>query len=264
MTVTMLANHEPPEVLVAQGARVGEQPLEPHRGRLGHPSSEDPRPDRPGAPGGSSAGGEVDGSSRCLRCWSGRAHGGRRPRGGLVSEKPNILIIWGDDIGISNLSCYSDGLMGYRTPNIDRIAAEGVAVHRLLRRAELHGRAGGVHHRAEPLPDRPDQGRHAGCRHRPARRGPDHRHGAEVARLRDRAVRQEPLRRPRRVPARPCTASTSSSATSTTSTPRRSPSSTTTRPRRSSRTSGRTSARAASSTPGRTATAPSASRTPGR
>ncbi len=41
-------------------------------------------------------------------------------------EKPNILVIWGDDIGISNLSCYSDGLMGYRTPNIDRIAAEGV------------------------------------------------------------------------------------------------------------------------------------------
>jgi arylsulfatase A-like enzyme len=42
-----------------------------------------------------------------------------------MSDKPNILIIWGDDIGISNLSCYSDGLMGYRTPNIDRIAAEG-------------------------------------------------------------------------------------------------------------------------------------------
>ena len=40
--------------------------------------------------------------------------------------KPNILVIWGDDIGITNLSCYSDGLMGYRTPNIDRIAAEGM------------------------------------------------------------------------------------------------------------------------------------------
>ena len=43
-----------------------------------------------------------------------------------MPEKPNILIIWGDDIGITNLSCYSEGLMGYRTPNIDRIAAEGV------------------------------------------------------------------------------------------------------------------------------------------
>jgi arylsulfatase A-like enzyme len=37
-------------------------------------------------------------------------------------DKPNILVICGDDIGITNLSCYSDGLMGYRTPNIDRIA----------------------------------------------------------------------------------------------------------------------------------------------
>jgi arylsulfatase A-like enzyme len=41
-------------------------------------------------------------------------------------KRPNILVIWGDDIGITNLSCYSDGLMGYRTPNIDRIAEEGM------------------------------------------------------------------------------------------------------------------------------------------
>src|SRR5689334_22197757 len=43
-----------------------------------------------------------------------------------ASAKPNIVVIWGDDIGITNLSCYSDGLMGYRTPNIDRIAQEGM------------------------------------------------------------------------------------------------------------------------------------------
>jgi arylsulfatase len=42
------------------------------------------------------------------------------------TDQPNILVIWGDDIGISNLSCYTDGLMGYRTPNIDRIAEEGM------------------------------------------------------------------------------------------------------------------------------------------
>ena len=42
------------------------------------------------------------------------------------TDKPNILVIWGDDIGISNLSCYSHGLMGYKTPNIDRIAKEGM------------------------------------------------------------------------------------------------------------------------------------------
>jgi arylsulfatase len=44
----------------------------------------------------------------------------------MPGSKPNILVIWGDDIGITNLSCYSDGLMGYRTPNIDRIADEGM------------------------------------------------------------------------------------------------------------------------------------------
>ncbi|MGV1006704.1 MAG: arylsulfatase [Candidatus Nanopelagicales bacterium] len=44
----------------------------------------------------------------------------------MPKGKPNILVIWGDDIGITNLSCYSDGLMGYRTPNIDRIAKEGM------------------------------------------------------------------------------------------------------------------------------------------
>lgn len=44
----------------------------------------------------------------------------------MPNGKPNILVIWGDDIGITNLSCYSDGLMGYRTPNIDRIADQGM------------------------------------------------------------------------------------------------------------------------------------------
>jgi arylsulfatase len=42
------------------------------------------------------------------------------------ASKPNIVVIWGDDIGTTNLSCYSDGLMGYRTPDIDRIAQEGM------------------------------------------------------------------------------------------------------------------------------------------
>ena len=42
------------------------------------------------------------------------------------SDKPNIVVIWGDDIGIANLSCYTHGLMGYQTPNIDRLAKEGM------------------------------------------------------------------------------------------------------------------------------------------
>ena len=42
-----------------------------------------------------------------------------------TSKKPNILILWGDDIGIWNISKFSNGMMGYRTPNIDRVANEG-------------------------------------------------------------------------------------------------------------------------------------------
>ncbi len=41
-------------------------------------------------------------------------------------QKPNILVIWGDDVGQSNISAYTMGLMGYRTPNIDRIADDGM------------------------------------------------------------------------------------------------------------------------------------------
>ncbi|NVO55339.1 arylsulfatase [Rhodobacteraceae bacterium B1Z28] len=41
-------------------------------------------------------------------------------------QKPNILVIWGDDIGQSNISAYTMGLMGYQTPNIDRVANEGM------------------------------------------------------------------------------------------------------------------------------------------
>ena len=41
-------------------------------------------------------------------------------------KKPNILVIFGDDIGQTNVSAYSMGMMGYRTPNIDRIAKEGM------------------------------------------------------------------------------------------------------------------------------------------
>jgi arylsulfatase len=46
--------------------------------------------------------------------------------GGAAEKKPNIVIIWGDDIGQANVSAYSLGVMGYKTPNIDRIAKEGM------------------------------------------------------------------------------------------------------------------------------------------
>ena len=45
---------------------------------------------------------------------------------GEAAQKPNIVVIWGDDIGQSNLSVYTKGMMGYRTPNIDSIANQGM------------------------------------------------------------------------------------------------------------------------------------------
>ncbi|MEN8253869.1 MAG: arylsulfatase [Verrucomicrobiota bacterium] len=46
--------------------------------------------------------------------------------GSAATEKPNILVIWGDDVGQANISAYTMGVMGYQTPNIDRIADEGI------------------------------------------------------------------------------------------------------------------------------------------
>lgn len=43
-----------------------------------------------------------------------------------AAEKPNILVIMSDDVGVTNISAYSRGLAGYHTPNIDRIANEGM------------------------------------------------------------------------------------------------------------------------------------------
>jgi len=45
---------------------------------------------------------------------------------GFAQDKPNILVVWGDDVGQSNISAYTMGMVGYRTPNIDRIASEGM------------------------------------------------------------------------------------------------------------------------------------------
>src|SRR5262245_39817058 len=45
---------------------------------------------------------------------------------GAQDKKPNILVIFGDDVGQSNISAYTHGLVGYKTPNIDRLAKEGM------------------------------------------------------------------------------------------------------------------------------------------
>jgi arylsulfatase len=48
------------------------------------------------------------------------------PQAEAKANKPNILVIWGDDIGQGNISAFTKGVMGYRTPNIDRVANEGM------------------------------------------------------------------------------------------------------------------------------------------
>ena len=71
-------------------------------------------------------------------------------------QKPHIVIIWGDDIGQSNISVYSRGLMGYQTPNIDRIAKEGMMF------TDYYGEHF-IHHRPVRLAHRHDQGRPPKC-----------------------------------------------------------------------------------------------------
>src|SRR6185295_12631482 len=56
---------------------------------------------------------------------NGGAQDGVRPAPKSQAKKPNILVLWGDDIGWWNISAYNHGQMGYKTPNIDRIAREG-------------------------------------------------------------------------------------------------------------------------------------------
>jgi hypothetical protein len=81
--------------------------------------------------------------------------------GDKIGGKPNILVIWGDDIGISNLSCYSQGLMGYRTPNIDRIASEGMLFTDSYGEQSCTGGALVLHYRPERVSHRAVEGRHS-------------------------------------------------------------------------------------------------------
>ena len=119
----------------------------------------------------------------------------------MPDGKPNILVIWGDDIGISNLSCYSDGLMGYRTPNIDRIANEG------MRFTDSYGEQSCTAGRAAFISGqsvyRTGMSK-VGVPGAPIRlggRGSNYRRTTQATRLCHWAVRQEPLRRPEQVPA---------------------------------------------------------------
>ena len=54
-------------------------------------------------------------------------------------KKPNILVIMGDDVGWFNIGAYHRGIMSGKTPNLDKLASQGMMFHRLLRRGELYG-----------------------------------------------------------------------------------------------------------------------------
>jgi arylsulfatase len=65
-------------------------------------------------------------SGALAQAQTGAAQAPTTPAAAPSGRKPNILVIWGDDVGIANISAYSNGLMGYETPGIDRIAREGL------------------------------------------------------------------------------------------------------------------------------------------
>ena len=120
----------------------------------------------------------------------------------MPQDKPNILIIWGDDIGWFNVSAYNHGHHGL--PHAEH------RPHRPRRGASSP--TGTASRAAPPAARRSSPARSPirtgltkvglpGARPRAAAGGPDHRRAAQTPRLRHRPVRQEPPRRPQRVPA---------------------------------------------------------------
>ncbi len=114
-------------------------------------------------------------------------------------KKPHIIVIWGDDIGQSNISAYTNGLMGYRTPNIDSIAKQGMIFTDYYgeqsctagRASFITGQNGAAHG--------PDKSRLTGRGHRITKGRPDDCRASQSAGLRNRPIRQEPSGRQRRI-----------------------------------------------------------------
>ena len=118
-----------------------------------------------------------------------------------ADKQPNILVFWGDDIGQSNLSAYTKGVMGYKTPNIDRVANEGMLfTDYYAEQSCTAGRAAFIMGQSV-FRTGSEQGGAAGRRRGHAGRRSHHRRAAEAARLCHRPVREKPSRRPGRAPA---------------------------------------------------------------
>ena len=140
---------------------------------------------------------------------------------GKQPGKPNILVMWGDDIGQSNLSCYTKGMMGYRTPNIDRIANEGMIFTDYYaeqsctagRASFITGQCGFRTGLSKVGMPGAELGLQGGGHH--------YRRSAQATRLSPPASSARTTSATATSTCRRCMASTSSSATSTTSMPRR-------------------------------------------
>lgn len=119
----------------------------------------------------------------------------------LAQKKPNILVIWGDDIGTWNISHNNRGMMGYQTPNIDRMAKEGVTfTDYYAQQSCTAGRAAFI---SGSVPVRSGMTK-VGLPGGGARLAEDrlhHGHGPQGPRLCHRPVRQEPPGRSRRTSA---------------------------------------------------------------
>ena len=110
--------------------------------------------------------------------------------------KPNILVIMGDDIGYWNISAYNRGMMGYHTPNIDRIANEGaIFTDYYGQQSCTAGRAAFITGQSPLRTGLLKVGLPA-AKEGLSEQGPDHCRAAQAAGLCDRTIRQEPSRRP--------------------------------------------------------------------
>ena len=109
-------------------------------------------------------------------------------------QKPNILVIMADDIGYWNISAYNRGMMGYRTPNIDRIANEGaIFTDYYGQQSCTAGRAAFITGQSPMRTGLLKVGL-PGAKEGLVGKGSDARRSAQAARLYDRTIRQEPSR----------------------------------------------------------------------
>ena len=117
------------------------------------------------------------------------------------SQKPNILVIMADDIGYWNISAYNRGMMGYRTPNIDRIANEGaIFTDYYGQQSCTAGRAAFITGQS-PLRTGLLKVGLPGAKEGLSAKDPTIAELLKPPRVRDRPIRQEPSWRPQRIPA---------------------------------------------------------------